>query len=66
MHRYVIASGILFTFISATWLLRWTMGVTIVVGGIGVPIWLSAIPMVVTATLAIWAFRLASGRQPAS
>ena len=60
MQRYVIASGVLFTFIAATWCARWVLGLTIVVGGIGVPMWLSAIPMLATATLAIWAFRLAA------
>jgi hypothetical protein len=60
MQRYLIASGILFTFIAATWCGRWVIGLTIVVGGIDVPMWLSVFPMVVTATLAIWAFTLAA------
>lgn len=64
MRRYFIASGILFTFIAAVWCARWVIGMTIVVGGVDVPMWLSAIPIAVTGSLAVWAFRLAAGQKP--
>ena len=66
MRRYFIASGILFTFIAATWCARWVFGMTIIVGGVDVPMWLSAIPMVITGSLAVWAFRLVGEQRAAS
>lgn len=60
MHRYLIASGILFAFISAAWLVRFAIGIPIQVGSFVVPLWPSAFPVLVAGSLAAWAFRLAA------
>ena len=58
MYRFLMASGILFSFIALMWLGRMLLAIPVAVNGYAVPIWLSVLPMAVTASLAVWAFRL--------
>ena len=60
MQRFLIVAGVLFAFIAVVWLCRLVLGVPIMVNGYSVPLWVSVVPIVVTGSLAIWAFRLAA------
>ena len=60
MQRFLIASGMLFSFVAVAWLCRLLLAVPITVNGYQVPVWLSVVPMFITGSLAVWAFRLAS------
>ena len=59
MHRFLMASGTLFSLIALAWLGRVLLAIPINVNGYAVPLWLSVVPIVVSGSLAIWAFRLA-------
>lgn len=58
MQRFLVTSGVLFTFICAAWLGRLILQVPVTVNGLSVPVWLSVIPIVITGSLAAWAFTL--------
>ena len=58
MQRFLIVAGVLFAFIAVAWLCRFVLGLPITVNGYAVPLWLSVVPIVVTGSLAVWAFRL--------
>ena len=61
MRRYEQVSGALFGLISAAQLTRTVLRLPAQVGTTSIPIWWSAVAFLVTASLAIWAFRT-SGR----
>lgn len=61
MRRYELVSGILFTIIALAQLTRTVLGWPVQVDGFSVPVWASGIAFLVTAFLALWAFR-SSGR----
>ena len=58
MQRYLMASGILWSFIALMWLCRLLFAVPIVVAGIAFPLLLGLVPLAVATLLATWAFRL--------
>ena len=58
MRQFIIASGIVFTVVSAAWITRLVLGIPIVVNGYSVPVAWSIAPLIVTGGLAVWAFRL--------
>jgi len=61
MHRYEQVSGALFSLIAVAQLTRAILRLPAQVGTMSIPIWWSIVAFLVTASLAIWAFR-ASGR----
>jgi hypothetical protein len=62
MRRYELVSGILFSIIALAQLTRTLLGWEVQVDGFTVPVWLSGVAFLITAGLAVWAFR-SSGRQ---
>jgi len=58
MRRYEQVSGALFSLIAAAQLIRSILGLPAQVGTFSIPIWFSLLAFLVTATLAIWAFRV--------
>lgn len=65
MKSFLVASGTVFGAVSIAWLVRFVLALPIVVNGYPVPVWFSAIPLIVTGGFAVWAFRLASSAQAA-
>jgi hypothetical protein len=59
MRRYEQISGTLFALIAAAQLGRSILGLPAQVGTFAIPVWVSVVAFLVTATLAIWAFRSA-------
>ena len=57
MRRYEQISGTLFALIALAQLSRSILGLSAQVGTLSIPIWFSVVAFLVTATLAIWAFR---------
>jgi hypothetical protein len=62
MRRYELVSGVLFSVIALAQLTRTLLGWPVQVDGFNVPVWFSGVAFVITAGLAVWAFRSA-GRQ---
>ena len=65
MRRYELVSGIFLSIISLAQLTRTLLGWPVQVDGYTVPVWLSGVAFLITAGLAVWAFR-SGGRHPAS
>jgi hypothetical protein len=61
MRSFLLTTGVIFSAVAVAWLLRLVLAVPVQVGGVSVPVWASLGPLVVTGSLAIWAFRLARG-----
>jgi len=59
MRRYEQVSGALFAFIALVQLTRSVLGWPITVGNTSIPIWGSIVALLVTGSMAIWAFRAA-------
>jgi hypothetical protein len=59
MHRYAVVSGAVFTLVSLGQLLRTILAWPANVNGFQIPVWFSGIAVIVTATMAVWAFRVA-------
>ena len=59
MRRYEQISGTLFALIALAQLSRSILGLSAQVGTLSIPIWFSVVAFLVTATLAVWAFRTA-------
>jgi hypothetical protein len=62
MRRYELVSGVLFSIIALAQLTRTLLAWPVQVDGFNVPVWFSGVAFLITASLAIWAFRSA-GRQ---
>jgi hypothetical protein len=62
MRRYELVSGVLFSIIALAQLTRALLGWPVQVDGFNVPVWFSGVAFLITASLAVWAFRSA-GRQ---
>jgi hypothetical protein len=60
MRRYELVSGILFSIIALAQLARTLLGWPVQVDGFNVPVWCSGVAFVITASLAVWAFRSTS------
>jgi hypothetical protein len=61
MRRYELVSGIIFTVMAVAQLTRTVLGWPVQVDLFTVPVWLSGIAFLITAGMAIWAFRSAKG-----
>ena len=60
MRRYEQVSGAFFSLLAIVQLARLLMRWPVQVASVNVPLWASAVAVVVTATLATWAFRTMS------
>ena len=58
-HAYSLIAGIIFLLIALAHLLRIVLGTPVVVQGISIPVWASAIAFVVTGFLSYEGFRFA-------
>lgn len=56
---YLVTSGALFGVIAVVQAIRWLKGWPVDIGTWSVPLWLSAIAVVIAASFSVWAFRLA-------
>lgn len=61
MRAYLMVSGVLFGAVALAHLLRLIYGWPVQIGAEVVPMWLSAIGLVVAGALCIWALALARG-----
>jgi hypothetical protein len=53
MKPYTTAASIVFTLVAIAQLLRFALGWTVIVNGIPIPLWVSAVACVIAATLAV-------------
>jgi hypothetical protein len=60
--RYETVSGVFFSLISLAQLMRTIMRWPAQVDGLTIPVWFSGIAFIVTAALAVWAFRSAGNQ----
>ena len=60
MRQYVLVSGLFLTLITLGQLTRTLLGWPVTVAGVSIPLWASAIAVVIAGSLAIWAFRVRS------
>ena len=58
-HAYALIAGIIFLLIALAHLLRMALGTPVVVQGLSIPMWASAIALVVPAFLSYEGFRFA-------
>jgi hypothetical protein len=58
-HAYALIAGIVFLLVAIAHLLRIILGTPVVVQGVSIPMWASAIALVVTAFLSYEGFRFA-------
>lgn len=63
-HAYSLTAGIIFLLIALGHLARIILGLPVVVQGVGVPIWASAVALLVTAFLSYEGFRFARRTPP--
>jgi hypothetical protein len=57
---YLIVSGVIFGLITIGHLIRLIFQIPVQVGTLNIPVWPSALGLIVALSLCIWAFRLAS------
>jgi len=57
---YLIVSGVIFGLITIGHLIRLIFQIPVQVGALNIPVWPSALGLIVALSLCIWAFRLAS------
>jgi hypothetical protein len=60
MRRYETVSGVFFGLLATVQLARLLFRWPVQVDSVSVPLWVSALAVVITGALAIWAFRTAS------
>ncbi len=60
MRQYVLVSGLFLTLITLGQLVRLLLQWPVTIAGVGIPLWASAIAVVIAGSLAIWAFRVQS------
>jgi hypothetical protein len=64
MHRYERVSGLFFGLLAIVQLVRLLFRWPVQVASVSVPLWVSALAVVITGALALWAFRTASRLRP--
>ena len=64
MRRYERVSGVVFGLLATAQLARLLFRWPVQVASVSVPLWVSALALVITGTLATWAFRTASAMRP--
>ena len=57
---YLIVSGVIFGLSTIGQLIRLIFQIPVQVGTLNIPVWPSALGLIVTLSMCIWAFRLAS------
>lgn len=62
MRQYVLVSGVLLGLITCGQLLRLAFRAQVMVAGVEIPLWASAIAALIAGTLAAWAFRVRADR----
>ena len=60
MRRYEQVSGVFFSLLAIVQLTRLLMRWPVQVASVSVPLWASAVALIIAATLAVWAFRTMS------
>ena len=60
MRRYESVSGVVFGLLATAQLARLIFRWPVQVASVSVPLWVSALAVAITGTLAVWAFRTAS------
>jgi hypothetical protein len=58
MRRYISAAGVFFAVICLVWIARFALGIPVRVNGFDVPVSLTLVPIAVSGTFAVWAFRV--------
>jgi hypothetical protein len=61
MRRYVLVSGLFLVLLTCVQLLRLMLGWRVMVAGVEIPLWASAVAALIAGSLAIWAFRVRAG-----
>jgi hypothetical protein len=64
MRRYEQVSGLFFSLLAIVQLTRLVLRWPIQVASVSVPLWASAIAVIITTALATWAFRTSTPRAP--
>jgi len=64
MRRYESVSGLFFALLATVQLVRLILRWPVQVAAVSVPLWASALAVVITGTLATWAFRSAAAVRP--
>lgn len=64
MRRYERVSGVVFGLLATAQLTRLLFRWPVQVASVSVPLWVSALALVITGALATWAFRTASAMRP--
>ena len=62
MRRYVLVSGVFLALLTCVQLLRLGFRAQVMVAGIEIPLWASAIAALIAGALAVWAFRVSARR----
>lgn len=62
MRRFTLFAGTFFAFICVVWLARLVLGISVRVDRYDVPVLISVLPIVVSGSFAVWAFRLLSSK----
>ena len=58
MRRYVLVSGLFLILLASVQILRLILRWPVMVAGVEIPLWASAIAALIAGSLAIWAFRV--------
>jgi len=62
MRRYILVSGSFLALLTCVQLIRLVLRWQVTVAGVDIPLWASAVAVLVAGSLAAWAFRVASTR----
>jgi hypothetical protein len=66
MRRYVLISGLFLLLLACVQLLRLILGWRVMIAGVEIPLWASAVAALIAGGLAIWAFRVNARRNPST
>jgi len=58
MRNYVVVSTVIFSVVAVVHLLRFALGLSAQVGTWGVPLWVSLVAVLISASVAIWGMTL--------
>lgn len=59
MRRYELVSGLFLTLLALVQLVRFVRGWPVIVAGVDIPVWISAIAFLIVGSLAVWGLRSA-------
>jgi hypothetical protein len=66
MRRYELVSGLFLSLLSLVQLVRFVRGWPVLVAGVEIPVWTSAIAFLIAGSLALWGLRSARATMGAS